>query len=100
MTFLRHKFVASFYHRIVSKLTAQWDFTLKNREGEFDNAKTKEHQSYGTYSTLDLKIQWTEPHYSLYVQANNLTSHRYYDFANIEQPGVWLMAGIKCHLAF
>ncbi|MBR1491615.1 MAG: TonB-dependent receptor [Bacteroidaceae bacterium] len=100
MTFLRHKFVASFYHRIVSKLTAQWDFTLKNREGEFDNAKTKEHQSYGTYSTLDLKIQWTEPHYSLYVQANNLTSHRYYDFANIEQPGVWLMAGIKCRLAF
>lgn len=97
MTFLRHKFVASLNHRIVSKLSAQWDFTLKNREGEFDNAKTGKHQSYGTFGTLDLKLQWTAPRYTLYAQANNLTSHKYFDFANIEQPGVWMMAGLKAN---
>lgn len=95
MTFLRHKFVASLNHRIWNELSAQWDFTLKNREGEFDNAHTGEHQSFGTFGTLDLKVQWAKPHYTLYVQANNLTNHKYYDFANIQQPGIWMMAGAK-----
>lgn len=98
MTFLRHKFVASLNHRIVSRLTVQWDFTLKNREGEFDNAQTGEHQRYGTYATLDVKVQWTHPNYSVYLQANNLTNHSYYDFANVKQPGMWLMAGAKYRL--
>ncbi|MBR1667850.1 MAG: TonB-dependent receptor [Bacteroidaceae bacterium] len=95
MTFLRHKFVASLGHRIWNRLSAQWDFTLKNREGEFDNAKTGEHQTFGTFGNLDLKVQWTAPHYTLYVQANNLTNHKYYDFANIQQPGFWFMGGAK-----
>ena len=95
MTFLRHKLVASLHHRIVSRLTAQWDFALKNRSGGFDNAKTGKQQPFGTYGTLDVKLQWTHPRYTLYMQANNLTNHKYYDFANVEQPGVWLMAGFK-----
>jgi iron complex outermembrane receptor protein len=98
MTFLRHKFVASLNHRIFNQLTAQWDFTIKNREGDFENALTGEHQSYGIYATLDLKVQWTKPHYTLYLQANNLTNHPYYDYANVKQPGVWVMAGAKFRL--
>ena len=98
MTFLRHKLVASLNHRIVDHLTAQWDFTLKNRAGDFENALTGEHQQYGTYATLDVKVQWSIPHYTLYLQANNLTNHHYYDYANVKQPGVWLMAGAKYRL--
>ena len=98
ITFLRHKFVTSLNHRIAGKLTAQWDFTLKNREGEFDNAQTGKRQRFGTFCTLDLKMQWTAAHYTLYVQANNLTDHSYYDYANVKQPGMWLMAGAKCHI--
>lgn len=100
MTFLRHKLVASLNHRIAGKLSAQWDFTLKNRSGEFDNAQTGERQTYGSYATLDMKIQWTHPRYSVYLQANNLTNHPYYDFANVKQPGAWLMAGVKCRIGF
>lgn len=100
LTFLRHKFVSSLRHRICKQISAQWDFTLKNRDGEFENVKTNQRQSYGTYGTLDLKVQWQTPHYTLYAQANNLTSHAYYDFANIEQPGIWFMAGAKCHIDF
>lgn len=98
LTFLRHKFVASLNHRIFSHLTAQWDFTLKNREGEFEHALTGERLSYGTFGNLDLKLLWTAQHYTLYVQANNLTNHPYYDFANIKQPGLWFMGGMKMNL--
>lgn len=99
MTFLRHKLVASLNHRIVSNLSTQWDFTLKSRTGEFDNAQTGERQSFGTYGTLDLKVQWQSPRYTLYLQANNLTNHRYYDFANVQQPGIWLMGGCKIQVS-
>lgn len=93
LTFLRHKFVAILRHKIVTNLSAQWCFTLKNREGEFDHALSGTRQSYGTFGTLDLKLQWTHRHGSLYLQANNLTNHSYYDYANVRQAGIWLMAG-------
>lgn len=99
MTFLRHKFVASLNHRIWQSLSAQWDFTLKNREGQFDNAQTGQSQSFGTFATLDLKLQWQQPHYTLYAQANNLTNHKYYDFPNVQQPGIWFMAGMKINVS-
>ena len=98
LTFLRHKLTATLQHNIFSHLDAQWNLTLKNRHGEFDNAKTGQTQKYGTFATLDLKLTWTRPHYSLYLQANNLTDYAYYDFANILQPGLWFMGGLKLNL--
>lgn len=98
LTFLRHKLTATLQHNIFSHLDAQWNLTLKNRQGEFDNAKTGQTQKYGTFATLDLKLTWTRQHYSLYLQANNLTDYAYYDFANIQQPGLWFMGGLKLNL--
>lgn len=98
LTFLRHKFVASLNHRIFNRLSAQWDFILKNRKGEFEDAKTGERTTYGTYATLDLKLQYEMPTCTLYLKATNLTGHKYYDFANIQQPGIWMMGGVKVHL--
>ena len=95
LDYLRHKLVASLGHRVVARLSAQWELVMKDRRGWFDNATTGQRQYYGTFATLDLKLQWTEPHYSLYLKATNLTNHRYYDYANVLQPGLWLMGGVK-----
>lgn len=107
--YLRHKVVTSLNHRIFSNLTAQWDFTLKNRSGQFDNVmvpltfdennkpKTYKRQSYGTFANIDLRLNWAEPHYDIYASFNNLTNHKYFDVANVEQPGIWFMGGIKMH---
>lgn len=99
LDYLRHKLVASLTHSIVSRLEAQWDFTLRSRNGEFDlysfETSSFTQQKYGTHATLDLRLQWTAPSYTLYVQANNLTSHRYYDISNVLQPGFWFMGGVK-----
>lgn len=98
LVFLRNKFVASLNHRIFDKLSAQWDFTVKSRAGEFDNVLTGQTEKYGTFGTLDLKVQWVDKAYTLYVQGNNLTSHKYYDVANVLQPGFWFMGGVKVTL--
>jgi iron complex outermembrane receptor protein len=76
-------------------LFAQWDLQLKSRSGEFVNATTSEVQKYGTFCNLDLKVYWTDKNYELYTTFNNLTNHTYYDVANVKQPGMWFMGGIK-----
>ena len=96
MEYLRHKFVASLSHRIVGHLSMSWDFRWQDRVGSYLSGG--ELIPYHPYAMLDAKILWTTPfsHLSeLYLQATNITNHRYYDLGSVPQPGIWLMAGIK-----
>lgn len=95
LVYLRNKFVATLNHRLFSGISAQWEFVLKDRTGWFDNALTNVQQKYGRFGQLDLKLQWTGKHANVYVQGNNLTSKKYYDIANVCQPGFWITAGAK-----
>lgn len=98
LTFLRHKFVTSLTHRLFGNLSAHWDLQLKSRNGEFHNAVTNETQKYGTFANLDLRLNWSEKHYDIFASFNNLTNHKYFDIANVEQPGMWFMGGVKIKL--
>ena len=96
MEYLRHKFVASLSHRIVGHLSMSWDFRWQDRVGSYLSGG--ELIPYHPYAMLDAKILWTTPfsHLSeLYLQATNITNHRYYDLGSVPQPGIWLMAGVK-----
>ncbi len=95
LVYLRHKLVATLNHRLLKKLSAQWEFMLKDRTGWFDNALTDKRQNYGSFAQLDLKLQWTDSFYTIYMKGNNLTSKKYYDIANVQQPGFWFTAGAK-----
>lgn len=87
LEYLRHKFVATFTHPIVSKLSASWSLRWQERMN-----------GYHPYAKFDGKLQWTERHYQLYVKADNITCHRYYDLGSVLQPGLWIMAGAKVNL--
>lgn len=95
LVYLRHKFVATLNHRLFCGISAQWELVLKDRIGWFDNAITNARQNYGSFGQLDLKLQWTNKRFNVYVQGNNLTSQKYYDIANVRQPGFWITAGVK-----
>lgn len=82
LEYLRHKFVMNVDHRIVSRLSASWALRWQQRMNGFH-----------PYTKLDCKVQWTTPRYQLYLQADNLTAHRYYDIGGVKQPGLWIMAG-------
>ncbi len=100
--YLRHKFVVTLAHDLVSKLSAEWTLRGCDREGAFlvysGGAATAELRPYGFHALLDCKVQWTAAHYKLYVDMTNLTSHRYYDLANVLQPGFVVMAGVAWKL--
>ena len=102
--YLRHKLVASLSHKIWSKLSATWSLRYQQRMGAFQVydglIPTAELKPYSPYTTLDLKLQWTDRHYQVYVQGTNITNCRYQDLGNIPQPGIWMMAGARWNLTF
>ena len=97
MEYLRHKFVASLSHRIYNRLSMSWDFRWQERVGSY--VSDGKLVGYHPYAMLDAKIQWDTPRYQLFVQATNITNHRYYDLGSVPQPGIWVMAGARFKLS-
>ena len=108
LDYLRQKLVVRLDSRLTSRLHASLTYRWQERMGDFVRytptpsggpaagfVATK--QRYRPYALLDLRLQWTAPRYELFVEASNLTNHRYYDLGNVLQPGIWLMAGMKAH---
>ena len=87
LEYLRHKATFQLDHRIWSRLTASWALRWQERMN-----------NYSPYTKVDLKVQWTAPTYNIYVKADNLTAHRYYDLGGVRQPGLWVMAGASVKL--
>lgn len=87
LEYLRHKVVAELSHPIVSHLSASWALRYQQRMN-----------GYHPYTKIDGRIQWTEAHWLLFVKADNITAHRYYDLGSVRQPGLWIMAGASVRL--
>lgn len=95
---LRHKLTAQLDHRIYRHLSASWVLRLQERNGHYESFDRNTHQAtgqlvpYGTQLILDTRLQWTQPHYTIYFDLHNATDHRYFDIANVEQPGrTWML---------
>ena len=113
LEYLRHKFVASLNHKVVSKLEATWNLRWQDRMGAYINynstyvdAATGYLRSatdgtlvrYKPYATLDLKLQWKEKNWLVYLLGTNITNRKYYDLGNIRQPGIWVLAGARFNI--
>lgn len=89
LEYLRHKFILQADHRVWNRLTATWALRWQQRMN-----------GYHPYWKIDARLSWDEPSYSLYLKADNLTAHRYYDLGGVRQPGIWVMAGCKVKIGF
>ena len=92
LEYIRHKVVVQADFRLWDKLSADvsWRYVNRNTGSVLQTP----------YNLLDAKLSYAFPHLNLYVRANNLLNRTWYDFGDIPQPGLWLMAGISCKLPF
>ena len=90
LEYIRHKVVVQADLRLWDKLSADlsWRYVDRNT----GSALLK------PYSLLDAKLSYEFPHLTCYLRANNLLDKTWYDFGDIPQPGLWLMAGLSCKL--
>ena len=89
LEYLRHKFTCSVDYHIWSNLSGSWSIRWQQRMN-----------GYHPYAKLDGKIQWDADAYRLYLMADNITCHRYYDLGAVRQPGLWIMAGAAIKIKY
>ena len=98
LEYLRHKLTAQLKAHLFSRLDLTLCYRYQDRMGSYTDTSGQV-QSYHPYSVVDTHLSWRADTYSLYVEGNNLLSHRYVDYGNVPQPGFWLMVGAKYHIA-
>lgn len=86
LEYIRHKVVVQADFRFWDKLALglSWRYVDRNTGSSL----------LSPYSLLDAKLGYDFPRVNLYLRANNLLNRTWYDFGDIPQPGLWLMAGI------
>ena len=97
LEYLRHKLVADIKVPIVKHLTLSANLRWQDRAGQytdFDGSVCE----YKPFALLDTRLTWQKQHYELYTEVNNLTDTHYRDYGLVEQPGRWIIAGLKITL--
>ena len=99
LEYLRHKVTASLRTRLFSRLNVTVNYRWQDRTGGYTNTSGSI-CDYHPYSVVDARLSWDAENWSVYLEGNNLTGHRYIDYGNVPQPGTWVMAGCKWHISF
>ena len=97
LEYLRHKVTAQLQMPIVALLNLTVNYRWQDRMGSYTDTNGQI-QSYHPYSVVDARLAWDTDTYSIYIAGNNLTCHRYVDYGNVRQPGLWLTVGAKYHI--
>ena len=97
LEYLRHKLIANAQVPLFAKLTLGADFRWQDRVGQYTDFSGIAHD-YKPYALVDARLTWQEAKYKLYLEANNLLDNDYVDYGHVEQPGRWLIGGIKISL--
>jgi len=88
LEYLRHKLTIRADHKIWRNLKASWNLRWQERMN-----------GYKPYCKIDGKVMWEKPKYTLWVSADNITNHSYYDLGGVVQPGICILAGARIQLA-
>jgi len=96
LEYLRHKLTASLLLHLMKRLDLSVMYRFQDRMGSYTTVDG-EVKNYHPYSVVDARLGWNADTYSIYIEANNLTSKRYVDYGNVPQPGCWVMAGARYH---
>ena len=98
LEYLRHKLVAGLQTKEWRGISMRLNFRWQDRVGaytSFDGTLC----DYRPYALVDARIQKQTQRYMVYVEANNLFDNRsYVDFGNVQQPGLWVVTGLKIYL--
>ena len=98
LDYLKHKFTAGLYHPIFKGFSADWQFRWQQREGsytKYENLIPAYETRYPSFGILDLKLNWKQDNWTVYLTINNLFDTEYYDLGNIPQPGIWVLGGLS-----
>ncbi len=95
MDFLKHKLQIDFNIRIYKTIGLSTMLNFSDRNGTYTEYVTGEEKDYNPYAILDAKLYWHPGNFDIYLMCNNILNNKYYDFGNLQMPGIWVSGGIN-----
>ncbi len=102
---IKHKMDLSLQHVVTPKSGICWKVSFQDRYGGYlktggavQGAPTE--TPYASVWLVDAKVFYNFRVFQCYLDATNILNTRVVDHANVEQPGIWITAGIKFHHIF
>jgi iron complex outermembrane receptor protein len=97
LDYLKHKIDIKLTHSISKNLNASWLISYQDRNGTYTSwigNKYGNEMEYAPLWLVDSRINWNRNLVTLYLEVNNLLNTTYFDYGNVEQPGIWGKAGV------
>ncbi|MEI7831112.1 MAG: TonB-dependent receptor [Prolixibacteraceae bacterium] len=97
LDYLKHKIDIKLSHSISKYLNASWLVSYQDRNGTYTSWIENKYGNEVDYAPLwlvDSRINWNRNQFTLYLEVNNLLNITYFDYGNVEQPGIWGKAGV------
>ncbi len=99
LEYLKHKFTARFVIEPIKNLEAQLCYRYQVRNGGYLVYKNGENtnvlKEYDPYGVMDFKISYCINKFIVFGELNNVLNTEYFDFGNVEQPGIVGKLGVK-----
>jgi iron complex outermembrane receptor protein len=96
---LKHKLNVSIRYRIFHRIYSSLQCSYQERLGSYQQYDPVDNYymftDYPPLFLLDASLSWEAKRFVLYLDATNLMNIRYVDAGSVNQPGRWVMAGIK-----
>ncbi len=99
MDFLTHNLNLFLSHDIIEKLSTTWTTTIQKRNGSYIDYGTGRETQYATVVLLNVKLLYQLNNFEFSVSGSNLLNKKYYDIGNIQQPGLWIIGGVKIKIS-
>lgn len=97
LDYLKNKVTISVQHKIWNKLSASWIGSYSDRAGQYTSL-TNNLVNYTPYFMLNGRLLWTQKHYEIYGDVNNILNVTYADFGGLTQPGINFNVGVRLKL--
>jgi len=97
LDYLKNKAVVSLDHKIAGRLSASWKFSYLDRAGSYTDVN-KKLQSFSSYSLLDCRLLWSDKHFDIFADVNNILDTNYADYGGLTQSGRNFNAGVRLKL--
>lgn len=98
---LVHNFTVLLNHRIWKDLTIDYTFSYRKRKGEYlsyEVVPEGQNRPFPSYCLLDVRLNYQYSVAKFYLEISNLLNHSYFDIGGVQQPGIWILGGVKCNI--
>ena len=97
LDFLRHKADLGLQIKLAENFVINWNTSFQQRRGEYIDATGVEIK-FVPILLSDVKLSVNRELVNIFLQASNVFNQKFVDIGNVQNPGLWISAGLKYQL--